>query len=75
MALWIVLGLGLGLLLGLATPRPQTQAAQPQSFERPKASEGEPVHFLFGTIVQDEPSVTWVGNVKTIPVKSKGGKK
>lgn len=66
-------------LINIAMPllkeKSQTENAAPGEFKKPDTQEGKPVPFIFGTVVEDEPTVVWRGDLKIVPVKSKGGKK
>ena len=41
----------------------------------PQAREGDSIPVLFGTRDIEAPNVVWYGDLKTVAVKSKGGKK
>lgn len=41
----------------------------------PTANEGKSIPVLFGTRDISDPNVVWYGDLKTVAVKSKGGKK
>ena len=53
------------------TPKP----ASLQDFDVPKAEDGALTPVLFGTKDINGPNVVWYGHLKTVPLKSKGGKK
>lgn len=39
------------------------------------AEAGKPIPVLFGTRVISQPNVVWWGDIKTVAIKEKGGKK
>ncbi|MEX2524438.1 MAG: hypothetical protein WD750_05735 [Gammaproteobacteria bacterium] len=41
----------------------------------PTAEEGKPIPVLFGRRQMKAPNVIWYGDLRTVPIKSKGGKK
>lgn len=58
------------------TPKPQTQPPPGiGEIKAPTAEVGREIPVLFGTRDLDGPNVVWYGDVMTIPIKSKGGKK
>lgn len=54
---------------------PQPQAAELKDFEAPTADEGRPVPVVFGSVLVRSANVVWYGDLKTTPIRSKGGKK
>lgn len=54
---------------------PQPQAAELKDFEAPTADEGRPVPVVFGSVLVRSANVVWYGDLKTAPIRSKGGKK
>jgi len=74
---WFVVAFVGGLVLSLAAaPRPQSQ--KPAGFgdiTAPTAEEGLEIPVLFGTRDFNGPNVVWYGDLKTVAIKSKGGKK
>lgn len=57
-------------------PKPQNQ--KPAGFgdiTAPTAEEGIEIPVLFGTRDLNGPNVVWYGDLKTVAIKSKGGKK
>ncbi len=57
-------------------PKPQSQkAAGLGDIQVPTAEEGREIPVLFGTRDIDGPNVVWYGDLKTVAIKSKGGKK
>lgn len=60
----------------LMAPKPQTQ--KPPGIgevETPTAEEGREISVLFGTRDINSANNVWFGNVKTVAIKKKGGKK
>lgn len=58
------------------TPKPQnSKPAGMEDIEAPTAEEGREIPVLFGRRQIKGPNVVWYGDLKTTPIKSKGGKK
>lgn len=57
--------------------KPQNMQAPPVmgDIKAPTAEEGREIPVLFGTRDIEAPNVVWYGDLRTTPVKSKGGKK
>jgi hypothetical protein len=58
--------------------RPKTKPPDPAAlgdFSVPTAEEGREVPVIFGTVWMSDPNVTWYGDLRSTPIKSKGGKK
>ena len=63
--------------IGLALT-PKVQGAKPAGFSdisAPVAEDGLEIPVLFGTRDFNGPNVVWYGDLKTVAIKSKGGKK
>lgn len=57
-------------------PKPQTQPpAGIGEVEAPTAEEGREIPVLFGTRDIEGPNVVWYGDLKTVAIRAKGGKK
>mgnify|MGYP001769701133 FL=1 len=69
---WIVTAL---IQYALTPKTPQPQAAELKDFDAPTADEGRPVPVVFGTVLVKSANVVWYGDLRTTPIKSKGGKK
>lgn len=72
-AVLFVGALAVGLLL-----QPKPQNAKPAGFSEitaPVAEEGIEIPVLFGTRDFNGANVVWYGDLKTVAIKSKGGKK
>ncbi len=54
---------------------PRPQAAELKDFDAPTADEGRPVPVVFGTVLVRSANVVWYGDLRTTPIRSKGGKK
>lgn len=57
---------------------PKPQATKPpgmNEIQAPTAEVGRSIPVLFGTRDLGGPNVTWYGDIKLVPIKSKGGKK
>lgn len=74
---WFIALFAVGLVLGFAaTPKIQTQPpAGLGEIKAPIAEEGVEIPVLFGTRDLEGPNVVWYGDLKTVAIKSKGGKK
>jgi len=58
------------------TPKPQAQKpAGLGEITVPTAEEGREIPVLFGTRDLEGPNVVWYGDLRTVAVKKKGGKK
>lgn len=58
--------------------QPKQQPPSPaglQDFDVPKAEDGAVIPVLFGTKDINAPNVLWYGDLRTVAVKKKGGKK
>lgn len=76
--MWFFAALFVGsLVLGLLLqPKPQNQKpAGLGDVTAPTAEEGIEIPVLFGTRDFNGPNVVWYGDLKTVAIKSKGGKK
>lgn len=74
---WFIAIFVAALVVSYATaPKPQTQKpAGVGEIEAPIAEEGVEIPVLFGTRDLTGPNVVWYGDLKTVAIKSKGGKK
>lgn len=73
LAILFVGAIGVGLLMA---PKPQSQKpAGLGDITAPVAEEGLEIPVLFGTRDLNGPNVVWYGDLKTVAIKSKGGKK
>lgn len=58
------------------SPKPQTQPPPGVGeIQAPTAEVGRDIPVLFGTRDLKAPNVTWYGDVRVVPIRSKGGKK
>ena len=57
------------------TPKPNTPMPGVGNVTAPTASVGKEIPVVFGTVIVKSANVVWYGDIKTVPVKSKGGKK
>lgn len=74
--MWFFVIALVALVVGYAlAPKPQNQNAQVGTVEAPTATEGLEIPVLFGTRDLNGPNVVWYGDVKTVAIKKKGGKK
>lgn len=73
---WYIVVFIVALVVAYAmAPKPQTNQAQLETVEAPTASEGNSIPVLFGTKVFGQQNVVWYGDIKTVAIKKKGGKK
>jgi len=66
-----------GIVIGALT-RPSQEGVRPaglSEFTIPTADEGRPIPVVFGTVLITGANVVWVGDLKTEPIKARGGKK
>ena len=76
--MWFLAVLFVGsLVVGLLmAPKPQNQKpAGLGEIQAPTAEEGLEIPVLFGTRDLNGPNVVWYGDLRTVAIKSKGGKK
>lgn len=59
----------------LAPKPPVPKPASLQDFDAPTAEEGRPVPVIFGTVWMRGPNVLWYGDLRSTPIRTKGGKK
>lgn len=75
MVWWYVAAFIVALVVAYAySPKPE-DTAQLQQVEAPTADEGREIPVLFGTRDIKQPNVVWYGDVKTVAIRKKGGKK
>jgi len=58
--------------------RPKPPVPKPaalEDFDIPVAEQGRPIPVVFGTMLLTGPNVLWYGDLRTTPIKEKGGKK
>lgn len=76
--MWMQLGMLLIASLVMALLAPKPQAPKPQTLDDaqvPSAEEGKDISVVFGTVWKKSPNVSWYGDLRTTPIKTKGGKK
>lgn len=56
-------------------PKMRQQGPTAGQVEAPTAEEGRAIPVLFGTRDIDQSNVVWFGDLKTVAIKKKGGKK
>ena len=65
-----------GLIVQALTPKPaQPKPASLDDFSAPTAEEGRAIPVVFGTAWITGPNVVWFGDLRTTPIRAKGGKK
>lgn len=74
---WLVAVFVATLVLAYAfMPKPQTQKPPGMNeVQAPTAEVGREIPVLFGTRDIEGPNVVWYGDIRLVPIKSKGGKK
>ncbi len=77
MAWWLIAVFVSALVIGYARiPKPQSvKPAGLGDFKIPTAEEGREIPVLFGTRDIDGPNVVWYGDLRTVALQKKGGKK
>ena len=77
MVWWYVVAFVVALVVGYAMiPKPQSQPpAGLGDIKAPTAEEGREIPVLFGTRDIEGPNVVWYGDLKTVAIRKKGGKK
>jgi hypothetical protein len=74
----IAIYVGLQILSYLLAPKPKVNTPKPAGLgdiDVPVAEVGKTIPVLFGTRELKNINVLWYGNLKTIAIKKKGGKK
>lgn len=59
----------------LAPKPPAPKPAALQDFDVPVAEQGRPVPVVFGSVLVTGANVLWYGDLRSTPIKTKGGKK
>jgi len=73
---WYVAAFVVALVVSFAlTPKPQIQTPGIGEIKAPTADDGREIPVLFGTRNLTGPNVVWYGDIKTVPIRTKGGKK
>lgn len=74
---WFVVIFVVALVVGYALqPKPQTTPPPGLgTVTAPTAEEGREIPVLFGTRDLQGPNVVWYGDLRTVAIKKKGGKK
>ena len=73
---WYVVYFIVALVIAFAMmPKPESQNAKVGTIDGPTATEGREIPVLFGTRVIKQANIVWYGDIKTIALKKKGGKK
>src|SRR5690606_36501010 len=70
-----VLSVSVLIQYALQPKPPQPPSAELKAIDAPTADEGRPVPVVFGTVLVKSANVVWYGDLRTTPIKSKGGKK
>jgi len=76
--MWMQLLVSLVLSIISAALRPKPPQPAPPAIgdiNAPTAEEGRPVPVIFGTAYVKDTNVIWYGDMRTTPIKTKGGKK
>lgn len=74
---WYIAVFAVALVVAYAyAPKPQSQPpAGLGDVKVPTAEEGREIPVLFGTRYIEGPNVVWYGDLKTVAIRKKGGKK
>ena len=76
--MWFFVALFIAALVVSFAIQPKIQSQKPaglSEIDAPIAQEGVEIPVLFGTRDLNGPNVVWYGDLKTVAIKSKGGKK
>lgn len=74
---WFIVIFVVALVVGYALT-PKARATPPpglSQIQAPTAEEGREIAVLFGTKDVQGPNVVWYGDLRTVAIKKKGGKK
>ncbi len=72
----LLIVVALTVLSAMLAPKPQNpKPGGLGDIKVPQAKEGDSIPVLFGTRDIAAPNVVWYGDLKTVAVKAKGGKK
>lgn len=71
----IVLVVSAVISYALAPKPPTPPAAEIGDVDAPIAEEGTPIPVVFGTVWITGPTCIWYGDLRSTPIKKKGGKK
>jgi len=71
----IIMIVALIVAVALAPKAPTPKPASLEDFDVPVAEEGRPIPVVFGTVTITGANVLWYGDLRSTPIKSKGGKK
>lgn len=74
---WYLAVFALALVASFAiAPKQQgAKAVKPEDFDVPTADIGKEIPVVFGTCKIASANVVWYGDLRTVAIKSKGGKK
>ncbi|ABI59703.1 hypothetical protein [Nitrosomonas eutropha] len=73
---WTIAVFVVALAISVAfQPKSQNQSPTAGQVEAPTAEEGRAIPVLFGTRDIKQANVVWYGDLKTVAIKKKGGKK
>ncbi len=75
---WIAAVIFVGALVVAYTMQPKPETRPPAGLDEiqaPTAEVGREIPVLFGRRRFDGANVVWYGHLRTVPIKSKGGKK
>jgi uncharacterized membrane protein len=76
--MWVQIVLVIVALIISYVMMPKPKVPRPsalEDFNVPTAEDGREVAMVFGTVWIDDPNVVWYGDLRTTPIKVKGGKK
>lgn len=72
----LLLGIALSYVVSLFAPKPKPPApASLEDFQIPQTTEGTEVGVTYGTVWIENAHVVWYGDLRTVAIKDKAGKK
>lgn len=63
------------LSYALAPKPPTPKPPALEDFDAPTAEDGRAIMMIFGDVYVDDPNLISYGDLRTVPIKAKGGKK
>lgn len=73
--MWALVVLVVLLIVAAIFFQPDVQQPSPEEFKGPDIREGKEIPVLFGTNDIQDYTVAWLGDVSTVAIRKKGGKK
>lgn len=73
---YLAIALVAGYVAAALAPKPEPpKPAGMDDFDVPTADDGKPIAVVFGEVWMRDPNVIWYGDLRSTPIKKKGGKK